>query len=80
MMRRFSSHVGVTRTGPSACCLEMTLLMQPNICVPLGVRHLVGGQVRRCWCAVRAGGVAPWRRVACQPVDAGAGAACLAAR
>ena len=46
-MRRFSSTVGVQRLGPNSCRLEMSLFMQPNICVPFGVRHIVGGQVRK---------------------------------
>jgi hypothetical protein len=46
MMRRFSSSVGVTRTGPGACRLTMDLYMQPNVPVPFGIRHMVGHQVR----------------------------------
>jgi hypothetical protein len=53
MMRRFSSYVGVQRLGPNQCRLEMSLLMQPNIYVPFGVRHMIGGQVRRRACAVK---------------------------
>jgi hypothetical protein len=47
MMRHFSSRVGVQRLGPNQCRLEMSLLMQPSIYVPFGVRHMIGGQVRR---------------------------------
>jgi hypothetical protein len=46
MMRHFSSRVGVQRLGPNQCRLEMSLLMQPSIYVPFGVRHMVSGQVR----------------------------------
>ena len=46
MMRHFSSRVGVQRLGPNQCRLEMSLLMQPSIYIPFGVRHMVGGQVR----------------------------------
>lgn len=46
MMRHFSSSVGVQRLGPNQCRLEMSLLMQPSIYIPFGVRHMVGGQVR----------------------------------
>jgi hypothetical protein len=46
MMRHFSSSVGVQRLGPNQCRLEMSLLMQPSIYVPFGVRHMVSGQVR----------------------------------
>jgi hypothetical protein len=45
MMRRFSSSVGVTRTGPGACRLTMDLYMQPTVPVPFGIRHMVGHQV-----------------------------------
>lgn len=45
MMRHFSSRVGVQRLGPNQCRLEMSLLMQPSIYVPFGVRHMVSGQV-----------------------------------
>lgn len=45
-MRHFSSRVGVQRLGPNQCRLEMSLLMQPSIYIPFGVRHMVGGQVR----------------------------------
>jgi hypothetical protein len=45
MMRHFSSRVGVQRLGPNHCRLEMSLLMQPSIYVPFGVRHMVSGQV-----------------------------------
>jgi hypothetical protein len=48
MMRHFSSSVGVQRLGPNQCRLEMSLLMQPSIYIPFGVRHMVGGQVRTC--------------------------------
>jgi ribosome-associated toxin RatA of RatAB toxin-antitoxin module len=47
MMRHFSSSVGVQRLGPNQCRLEMSLLMQPSIYVPFGVRHMVSGQVRK---------------------------------
>ncbi|WIA11540.1 hypothetical protein OEZ85_011650 [Tetradesmus obliquus] len=47
MMRRFSSSVGVTRTGPGACRLTMDLYMQPAVPVPFGIRAMVGHQVRR---------------------------------
>lgn len=47
MMRRFSSRVGVQRLGPNQCRLEMSLLMQPNVYIPFGVRHMVGCQVRK---------------------------------
>lgn len=46
MMRRFSSSVGVTRTGPGACRLTMDLYMQPAVPVPFGIRAMVGHQVR----------------------------------
>lgn len=46
MMRHFSSMVGVQRLGPNQCRLEMSLMMQPSIYVPFGVRHMVSGQVR----------------------------------
>lgn len=45
MMRHFSSSVGVQRLGPNHCRLEMSLMMQPSIYVPFGVRHMVSGQV-----------------------------------
>lgn len=47
MVRRFSSCVGVHATGRARCRLEMQMLMQPGVAVPWGVRHMVGGQVRR---------------------------------
>jgi hypothetical protein len=45
MMRHFSSNVGVQQLGPNSCRLEMQMFMQPSIGVPLGFRHIVGGQV-----------------------------------
>lgn len=47
MMRRFRSRVGVRPKAPGVCELEMEMFMQPNIYVPFGIRHMVGGQVRR---------------------------------
>eukprot|EP00877_Chromochloris_zofingiensis_P008664 jgi/Chrzof1/4050/Cz13g18150.t1 len=47
MIKRFHSHVVVKPAGPNRCQLEMSMFMQPNIFVPFGIRHLVGGQVRR---------------------------------
>eukprot|EP00775_Hariotina_reticulata_P006206 gene6206-6442_t len=44
MMRHFSSSVGVQQLGPNSCRLEMQMYMQPSICVPFGIRHIVGGQ------------------------------------
>lgn len=80
MMRRFSSSVGVSPTGPGSCRLEMSLFMQPSICVPFGIRSMVGGQVR-CWLAAlharRAPGAGAVRaRVACRSVRAHASMSC----
>ncbi|GBF92442.1 hypothetical protein Rsub_04546 [Raphidocelis subcapitata] len=47
MMRAFRSRVGVRETAPGVCELEMEMFMQPAIFVPFGIRHMVGGQVRR---------------------------------
>ncbi|KAI8470768.1 MAG: hypothetical protein J3K34DRAFT_249615 [Monoraphidium minutum] len=47
MMRKFRSRVGVREKAPGVCELEMEMFMQPAIFVPFGIRHMVGGQVRR---------------------------------
>ncbi|KAF8070913.1 hypothetical protein HT031_000994 [Scenedesmus sp. PABB004] len=47
MMRSFTSSVGVRRLGRGRCRLEMSLYMKPSLFVPPGIRHMVGGQVRR---------------------------------
>jgi len=48
MMRHFSSNVGVQQLGPNQLW-DWTgvcrMFMQPSMCVPFGIRHIVGGQV-----------------------------------
>jgi hypothetical protein len=47
MMRNFRSRVGVRDKAPGVCELEMEMFVAPSIYVPFGIRHMVGGQVRR---------------------------------
>lgn len=44
-MRRFSSCMSVKPLGPDSCRMEMHMLMQPSIPVPMGIKSLVGAQV-----------------------------------